>query len=351
MKYCINFSCIALLLSLCYIKAQNNLASQKDVLIITDSLVQTSDSIKQMNYNEISALKIQSKVINENLSLVYEKPKFFDFLTKLPKDFASIGKSFIQKENLIWFGASVGTTAAIIPFDQDLINGSNEVGKNLGWPNDNSYEELGPFNIIPQDIPSGIYYVGNGGAVILGSISLFTYGLFTNDYRAYQTSSQLVEGIFATGLVTQFLKRATGRESPNVALENGNRNGAWRPFPSFSEYQNHTPTYDAMPSGHVTLFTASLMIMAENYPEYKWIKPLGFSFLGVLMFEMMATNVHWASDYPLAIFLGYIIGKNIAKNRIKRITNNQSKNKFKPKIGYSFSSENNFKSFGITLNF
>jgi hypothetical protein len=48
-------------------------------------------------------------------------------------------------------------------------------------------------------------------------------------------------------------------------------------------------------------------ILAENYPEYKWIRPIGYSFAGILMFEMMATKVHWAGDYPLALFLGYLI--------------------------------------------
>ena len=58
--------------------------------------------------------------INNNLSYQYKKPKLFEFITKIPNSFGIIGNMFMQKDNLIWFGASVGTTLAIITFDQKL---------------------------------------------------------------------------------------------------------------------------------------------------------------------------------------------------------------------------------------
>jgi hypothetical protein len=109
----------------------------------------------------------------------------------------------------------------------------------------------------------------------------------------------------------------TGRESPSRATT---PTGKWRPFPSLSNYQKHGATYNAFPSGHLATLTASVTIVAENYAEYKFIKPLGYSLMGLLSLEMMNNNVHWASDYPLAIGIGYVLGKTIAHNGRKKIS-------------------------------
>ena len=64
-----------------------------------------------------------------------------------------------------------------------------------------------------------------------------------------------------------------------------------------------------------------------------------------MSFEMMQSKVHWISDYPIAILLGYLIGKNIAKNaRTKKTNGNETfrqkkykrmkKFRFKPGVIY-----------------
>jgi hypothetical protein len=64
--------------------------------------------------------------------------------------------------------------------------------------------------------------------------------------------------------------------------------------------------------------TAALNVILLNYPDKKWIKPLGYSLIGLLGFEMVQANVHWYSDYPIALVMGYIIGKNVANSKIKK---------------------------------
>jgi len=49
-------------------------------------------------------------------------------------------------------------------------------------------------------------------------------------------------------------------------------------------------------------------VIGENYPEIKWIKPLGYTLTGLLGISMVNTGIHWYSDYPLAIVLGYAFG-------------------------------------------
>lgn len=303
------------------------------------------------NERKNEKLDIQEFKINGDMVFQYEKPKLFDFITKLPNDFGIMGEMFIQKNNMIWFGASIGATLAIIPIDQKVTDNSRNFGNQIGFQPDHTYS--GPIKIFPKDANSAIYRLGNGFTVILVGGGLLVYGLSNNDYRAMHTSSELLEGIIASGILVQPLKRITGRESPFIAEQNGNVGGAWRPFPSFSAYQKNTPSYDAMPSGHLTTLMTSVIILSENYKEVKWIKPVGYSLMGLMSFEMLQSKVHWLSDYPLAIFMGYIIGKSIVKSRITEKTNTLigMPKKFKPKYNYSFSSNQNFTLAGINITF
>jgi len=101
-------------------------------------------------------------------------------------------------------------------------------------------------------------------------------------------------------------------------LIDGNPGGDWHPFPSFSAFAKHTPNYDAFPSGHLMTATSALYVILGNYPDVQWIKPVGYTLIGVLGFEMVQANVHWVSDYPIAMVMGYIIGKNIANSKIEK---------------------------------
>ena len=50
-----------------------------------------------------------------------------------------------------------------------------------------------------------------------------------------------------------------------------------------------------------------------NYPEHKFIWPRrAAGAMGVLSFTMVNNGVHWASDYPLALAIGGVVGKVVA---------------------------------------
>jgi len=71
-----------------------------------------------------------------------------------------------------------------------------------------------------------------------------------------------------------------------------------------------------MPSGHIATYVATVTVIAKKYPEYEWIKPVGYSLGVALAFNMVNGKVYWVSNYPLGIFIGYVIGKNAANRRI-----------------------------------
>jgi hypothetical protein len=306
------------------------------LVFVTNINAQVKDSLALVTI-KAENIDTQNFKITENLSYQYSKPKFFDFVTKIPNDFGIMGNMFIQKDNLIWFGASVGATAAIIPFDQRITNTARDYADQLGVSENHTYS--GPIKAFPKTVNSGIYRIGNGFTAILVGGGLLTYGLINKNYRAVHTSSEIVEGLIASGLLVQPFKRITGRESP---------------FPSFAAFGKNTPSYDAMPSGHLTTLMTTVMIISENYKEVKWIKPVGYSVMGLMGVEMLQSKVHWASDYPIAVFMGYVIGKSIVKGRIvekKTTTVGEMKTNFKPKFSYSFSSNQYYTLAGMNVRF
>ena len=305
-----------------------------------DSIVTKPLKISQTQYYEFK----------DGSTRVYQKPKFLDIVTKAPKDFLTTTNDFVAQDHAWYMAGALASTAILVPLDQKIINTSRQFADGLGLSDKNSYGSFGPLQNIPKNLGAGFYLFGNGTTVIVLGTGFLTYGLLKNDYRAQVTSAQLMESLLLSGVFVQTIKRITGRESPFKARENGHPSGDWNPFPSFAAYAKNTPTYDAMPSGHLTTIMAALTVIIKNYPDYKWIKPVGYTILGGLCFQMVQSEVHWASDYPIAIFMGYFIGKSISKNGYKE-TNKLGENK--PKISYDFTASRQFgyNTIGLSIKF
>lgn len=300
-------------------------------LLVFCRLFAQNDSLK-MNNNE----KMQSYALGSD-TLIYQKPSLKNLYNNIPKNIVSVAQDAVSQSYATYGLLALGSTLALLPADPYLIEQSRAFGKKIGFNEAHSYGKIGFLKIIPQDINSALYFLGNGTTIILISGGLASYGLFANDYRALSTSVQLLESIAVSGVFTQTIKRITGRQSPFITSDEGRIHSSWKLLPSFSEYQKNTPHYDAMPSGHLTTAMAALTVLTENYPEKKWLKPIGYTLLGLLSFEMMQSKVHWTSDYPIALFLGYLIGKNIAHHRI--IKKNPSHKKYTLKVFSSTSPE------------
>ena len=248
----------------------------------------------------------------------YKKPKFFEMITRIPRDVYGTVNDFGKTNNLIALGGATVLTVGLLPADQYLLDNSRVLGEQLGLKEVARYNNFGPLSNIPPNMTSAIYLIGNGTTPILISMGFATFGLIHNDYRSLNTATGIIESLAVCGVFSQTIKRITGRQSPAPAIRDGNPGGDWNPFPSFVAFSKKTPQYDAMPSGHVMTATAALNVIIGNYPDKKWIKPVGYSLIGILGFEMVQANVHWYSDYPIALVMGYIIGKNIVKSKVTK---------------------------------
>jgi hypothetical protein len=116
------------------------------------------------------------------------------------------------------------------------------------------------------------------------------------------------------------------------------------------------PHYDAFPSGHLSTAMMTTTIISLNYPEYKFIKPLCYTLMGLCGFQMLNNGVHWMSDYPLALAIGYSFGKiAVARGRMQEVKDNKNKlsSEHKQKIIKSFDIHPTYLGYGaagLSLN-
>lgn len=271
-------------------------------------------------------------------------------ITRIPRDVYGTVSDFGTKGNLIALGGATVLTIGLLPADQYLLDNSRILGEQLGLKDVARYNNFGPLSNIPPNMTSAIYLIGNGTTPILISMGFATFGLIHNDYRSLNTATGIIESLAVSGVFSQTIKRITGRQSPAPAIRDGNPGGDWNPFPSFVAFSKKTPQYDAMPSGHLMTATAALNVIIGNYPDKKWIKPVGYSLIGILGFEMVQANVHWYSDYPIAMVMGYIIGKNIVKSKITK-SNSPLETPKKYTFNMNASRRSGYNLIGATVSF
>ncbi|MFM7014795.1 MAG: phosphatase PAP2 family protein [Bacteroidota bacterium] len=261
--------------------------------------------------------------LKNGMRLEYERPRTLDFVAKVPKDMWGFCKYSFNKKSIPGILTIALTSAILINNDQAITDGTKSFCDHIHLARSSSYNNVfAPklqgqhVNIIsiPQNLNTALYTLGQGYPALLLGGGIFYYGLRHHDIRAVSTASQLTESFIAMGIATQVVKRITGRETPIRSTQAG---GKWTPFPPFMDYQKQTPKYDAFPSGHLATVICAVTVLAENYPEKKWIKPVGYTLGALVAFSMLNNGVHWAGDYPLAFGIGYGFGKVVAASSRK----------------------------------
>ena len=293
-------------------------------IIISISLLLLAATAKPQSGTDTSFLQHQKFYHQQNGdSFYYKKPGHFSFISNIPKNSYGYFRQSLQKENLYKVGIVAASTTLLLIFDQRITDGVQGFAKRNSISANEQFEPIVSVKVMgkktnlgkwPKNFNTAVYNLGQGSSVVLVAAGFFIGGKIKHDNRALQTASQLAESFLALGVQTQVLKYATGRENPSDASVAG---GRWHPFPSFSNFQNNKPKYDAFPSGHLATFVSAVTIVAENYPAVRWIKPVGYTIASLLSFAMINNGVHWASDFPLGFALGYGYGKYIThKNKI-----------------------------------
>jgi membrane-associated PAP2 superfamily phosphatase len=267
----------------------------------------TTESNKDLTKESTIVSNQDSSVVLN--STVDQMPKWHECITNIPSDFSRYFSLTFREDKIPLYLTVAATTAALWATDSKTWYESDKLFKTNKFFNQFSYT---------------ITQFGNGTSQF-GLAGIFgIYGLAFNDAKAVRTGSQIVEAVLASGALVQVLKHITVRQSPSSSSMPG---GSWTFFPNQITYAHKTSEYDAYPSGHVTSTLATVIVIAENYPDVWWIRPLGYTITGCLAFGMVNYGIHWYSDYPLSIVLGYTFGmlaahpdvipNSIAGNKLK----------------------------------
>lgn len=237
---------------------------------------------------------------------------FKQAFTEIPATSVKTLKASFSKESIPYWGVIIGTTGVLYHYDEQLYDDLQKRGRDLGIGNEDNTKAAVSFAgqelvRLPSDTGSFLYFLGDGWMHTTIAAGFMGTGAYAQDNHAYNTGIMIFHGMFVSTIFNQALKRSFGRESPEVKTQ---ERGSWKPFPSFKEYNTRTGSYDGMPSGHVMTATLTFTVISQQYPQYnKVIYPLAGVWVTALGLQMVNNGVHWASDYPLGIAMGYLIGK------------------------------------------
>jgi membrane-associated phospholipid phosphatase len=236
---------------------------------------------------------------------------FKEIFTKIPETTKRGAKTAFQKDALPYWGALAATTGVLYYYDEKISSNVRYHAHNWHISPNYTTSKFGPrFSLLklPRDLGSLLYFSGDGFIHIAAAGALMATGKITKNNYHYNTGIMILHGLTMTGLYAQLLKRSFGRESP---VEKTQPRGTWYPFPSFKHYQSNTAKYDAMPSGHMMTVALTFTVLSSRYTESQIpILAVGGLWIGGLGFQMINNGVHWASDYPLGLALGYLIGRS-----------------------------------------
>ena len=218
------------------------------------------------------------------------KPLWYAMVTNVPGD-------WVKYYNITFRSDKIGEYSAIAAMTGILIATDNQT-----WQAQKKWDKE---SATVSSVSNFITDFGQGDAQAALASAYLLYGLTFDDNRSLRTGSEIVQAILSGGIVVQLIKHVTGRESPFVSTAPG---GAWRFFPNQFDYAKRVPHYDAFPTGHLCTSISTVVVIAENYPQITWIRPVGYVIVGAIGVTMVNIGIHWYSDYPLGLVLGYTFG-------------------------------------------
>ncbi|MFI5252804.1 MAG: phosphatase PAP2 family protein [Bacteroidota bacterium] len=254
--------------------------------------------------------------------------RWYTMFSNIPGDWLRYYQNTFKTENLPAIAGMAALTGALIATDDRTWDYSHRL-----------YHS----STLAFNLSNNIQYLGDGVPQFELAGAFALYGFAGHNQRALRTASQIVEAILSTGGVIQVIKHVTGRQSPYVSTE---PRGEWAFFPNQIDYHKHVPSYDAYPSGHIATTITTITVVMDNYPELYWyLVPVEYIAITAIGVSMANTGIHWYSDYPLGLQLGY----SFAKIATHRTEDNTSTNSGVSGSGFSMFPSVNAQGGGLTV--
>jgi len=306
----LNFLILFIMSNSNFIQAQDN-----NLALVLKQAPNSIDSLYNRNLDFVTGT---TELTDTNLTKYNNiiPPGYERIIFNLPGNWVTWFNDMFKEDNLPILAGIIASTALAIETDAETWKPfHDEYNRNDNFRKANDLFE----------------FIGNGGFQFGLSAGFGLYGFLTDDNRAIRTSVQIAEVILTCGAMVQTLKRITGRERPS---ENTSTTGTWRFLPSPIDYQQNVAKFDAFPSGHFATAVATMTVIIENYPDNEWLKYIGYPLTGLVAMGLVSKDMHWWSDFPLSLVLGYSFAKVVTSGNSEKI--NEVRNPFKPQVGVTY---------------
>jgi hypothetical protein len=141
---------------------------------------------------------------------------------------------------------------------------------------------------------------GNGAFSVPALAAFYIFGHFDENEKAKRTALIATESFLITGLYTTVLKVAFGRHRPSTG-------------DSAASFDGFTTDHNSFPSGHTSTAFAIATVVANEYEETPYIKPISYGLATLTGLSRMNDEKHWASDVFFGAALGYFTSKTLLR--------------------------------------
>lgn len=124
--------------------------------------------------------------------------------------------------------------------------------------------------------------------------------------RWAEATIHVAAGYVAADLAESALKPVVGRERPHLS----GRPDRFHPFTTVGDYHS-------FPSAHVTHAAALAAGIAEYAGGRRWVAPLCYSAVGLVGWDRLRADQHWASDVVAGATIG-VAGAKLVVRRLER---------------------------------
>jgi membrane-associated phospholipid phosphatase len=247
------------------------------------------------------------------------------YLPSLLTNFAEQASAPFHFNKRQWLitGASVGITAVLLHFDNNIDEWARVQKQKHRWVNKSS----------PVITNFGSIY-GISTVAVVGVVS----AVFKNQ-KGVETSLLASQALITSGAWVQLIKHMTGREDPSASYIYSKIPGGqwWGPF---AQYDQDLPIYksvssfDAFPSGHTAAAFSMATVFALQYSDTKIIPILSYSAATLVGISRLTEHAHWASDVFVGGLIGYVCGKQVVDHHNKLFRTPKPSQKVKPELSF-----------------
>ena len=131
----------------------------------------------------------------------------------------------------------------------------------------------------------------------------YIFGHVIENEKAKRTTLIATESFLITSLYTTVLKVSFGRHRPWNANENN----------ADSRTEWFSNAHYSFPSGHTATAFAIATVVANEYEETPYIKPISYGLATLTGLSRMNAEKHWASDVFIGAALGYFTSKTLLR--------------------------------------